>query len=154
MQAGVEQCDDQNDVDDDNCTNQCEGNGRSCDEINHPNGYSVVIVQDRVHLGPDDTHRVRCRVEAPGRIRLWETSNYDILRFDDIGLFAGRGPYNQSVRAVPENHQRICAALGYDQSTGEASGVNSSTEAVIHEDMNGFDVVPAGDDWLWIECWN
>ena len=114
----------------------------------------MVIVPGRVLLGPDNSHAVRCQDRGNGRIRIYETSNYDILRFAPVGVFAGRGSYSQSIRAVPENHQRICAALGYANSTGQASGVNSSIEAVIHADMNGFDVVGAGDDWLWIECFN
>jgi cysteine-rich repeat protein len=154
VRAGVESCDDGNLVDGDGCAADCTGEASGCGEINDPNGYQVIIVPGRVVLGPDNTHAVRCEDRGNGRIRIYETSNYDILRFAPVGVFAGRGNYNQSIRAVPENHQRICRALGYNQSTGQASGVNSSIEAVIHEDMNGFDIVGAGDDWLWIECFN
>ena len=76
---------------------------------------------------------------------------YALRRSDSL---RGADTTTQSISAVPENHQRICRALGYNQSTAQAFGVNSLVEAVIHEDMNGFDMVGTGDDWLWIECFN
>jgi cysteine-rich repeat protein len=154
VHAGVESCDDGNIDAGDGCSANCVNEATNCTQINDPNGYQVIIVPGRVVLGPNNTHAVRCRDEGGGRIRIYETSDFDCLRFAPVGVFAGRGPYSQSILAVTENRVRICNALGYANSNGASTGVNGSTEAVIDADMNGFTTAPPGVDWLWIDCWN
>ena len=91
-----------------------------------------------IQIGWDDnTRRITCTARDGGGIRLTSDTG-EVMRFHNSGMFAGRGQYSQSVTGTEENRQRICGAWGYTQSSGETTNINSSLEAVLDADLQGF----------------
>ena len=104
-------------------------------------------------MGEFDTQATaRCQQVSPTRIHIFETSNFDILRFAPIGIFAGRPTFDQAVRDIPEQIERLCNFIGYPVATGTKTAVNSSIEALVNADMAAFTLPVAGDDWLTFDC--